>query len=100
MITVIVIILLFILLDPVQDQFYSMSYYLIIITIISAICCVCASGIHIVQATGQSMPLIYFFYLVHMIVTVLPLLGVALFILRLLCKYIKKYISARQKELL
>ena len=96
----VIAVLLFILLDPMQDQFYSMSYYLIIITIISAICCVCASGTDIVQATGESMPLMYFFYLVYIIVTVLPLLGVALFILRLLCKYIKKYISARQKELL
>ena len=96
----VIAVLLFILLDPMQDQFYSMSYYLIIITIISAICCVCASGTDIVQATGESMPLMYFFYLVYIIVTVLPLLGVALFILRLLCKYIKKLISARQKELL
>jgi len=84
--------IIFILLDPFQKHFYNMSYYLVIFTIIAAICCVSASGTDIIQIKGQFMPLFYFFSAMYGIVSLIPLLGIVLYISRFSCWYINKLI--------
>ena len=88
LVTIIAVItsIFFIVFDPLQKHFYSITYYFIVLLIISGICCISASCTYTIPFTESTMPLLYFFSIVFCVVIVLPLFILLWNILRFFCK--------------